>query len=157
MLATLRTSVSTLSASLEAKEQELQKCRAELADAKQRAQSLQQQLQDGQREAAAAQETVKQANKHAEDARREVILAQEAADKTLREAWQEASEQALREAARHHASAMREEKDAARRAVQRAKAAEAALTALPVALQLLGETTLLAYVPVIEQALLLQP
>ena len=31
------------------------------------------------------------------------------------------------------------------------------LEALPVALQLLGETTLLAYVPVIEQALLLQP
>ena len=31
------------------------------------------------------------------------------------------------------------------------------LEALPVALQLLGEATLLAYVPVIEQALLLQP
>ena len=116
MLATLRTSVSTLSASLETKELELQKCRADLADAKQKAHSLQQQLQDGQREAAAAQEKIKQANTHTEDARREVVIAQEAADKTLREAWQEASEQALREAARHHASAMREEKDAARRA-----------------------------------------
>ena len=48
MLATLRTSVSTLSASLETKELELQKCRADLADAKQKAHSLQQQLQDGQ-------------------------------------------------------------------------------------------------------------
>ena len=49
MLAALRTSVSTLNASLEAKETELQKCRTDLADTKQKLQAMQQQLQDAQR------------------------------------------------------------------------------------------------------------